>query len=107
MKLELITPILTELARAYPGLQLSCVRGTATDVLNALKAGDVEVAITASSGIEWERFDYWPLFEEGFALIVPKTHALSKRKKIKLADAVEEIYVFRPYCENDIPRRRA
>ena len=100
VKLELLTPMLTELARAYPGLQLKFVRGTATDVLNALKAGDVEVAITANSGIEWERFDYWPLFEEGFALIVSNTHALSKRRKIKLAEAVEDIFVSRPYCEN-------
>ena len=58
------------------------------------------MAITANSGVQWERFDDWPLFEEGFALIVAKTHALSKRKKIKLADAVEDIFVSRPYCEN-------
>jgi DNA-binding transcriptional LysR family regulator len=100
VKLELMTPMFTELARVYPGLQLSFVRGTAPDILSALKAGDVEVAVTANSGLEWERFDCWPLFEEGFALIVSKTHALSKRKKIKLADAVADIYVSRPYCEN-------
>lgn len=98
--LELMAPMFTEIARAYPGLQLSFVRDTAADVLSALKAGDVEVAVAANSGFDWDRFDSWPLFDEEFALIVSKSHALSKRKKISLVEIAKEIYLYRPYCEN-------
>jgi DNA-binding transcriptional LysR family regulator len=97
--LELLAPMFTELARAYPGLELSFQRGNAAEVLEELRAGKIEVAITASTGVDWDRFDGWALFEEGFALIVPRSHALARQKNITLADTASEPFVARPYCE--------
>lgn len=70
VSLELLAPMLSELARVCPGLELSFRRGNGADILDDLRAGDIEVAVTATDHVDWERFDGWALFEEGFALMV-------------------------------------
>ena len=99
VSIELLAPIFSELVRAFPGLELSFQRGDGAEVLEKLRAGDFEVAITASASVDWERFDGWVLFEEDFALIVPRNHALARRKNITLGDAAAEPFVARSYCE--------
>ena len=99
VSLELLAPMLAELTRVCPGLELSYRRGNGGEILEQLRAGDIEVAVTASAGVDWERFDGWDLFEEGFALIVPRGHSLARRKNLTLADAASEPFVARPYCE--------
>ena len=99
VSLEMLAPLLSELTRACPGLELSFRRGNGGEILEALRAGDIEVAITASAGVDWQRFDGWALFEEGFVLIVPRDHALARRKNLTLADIASEPFIARPYCE--------
>ena len=43
VSLELFIPPLTELVRAFPGLELKFLRGNASDIVRALKAGDTAV----------------------------------------------------------------
>ena len=100
VSLELLAPMLSVLARVCPGLELSFHRGNGGEILEELRAGDIEVAVTASTAVDWERFDGWALFEEGLALIVPRNHALARRKKLALTDAAAETFIARPYCEN-------
>ncbi|MDA0655316.1 MAG: LysR family transcriptional regulator [Proteobacteria bacterium] len=97
--LELVMPMICELVRAFPGLALQLVRGEAKEVLDILKAGEVELVIAADTNPDWERFDVWPLFDEGFGVIVPRSHRMSAQKKIRLEDFVENALVGRRYCE--------
>ena len=99
INIGLFTPMLTELARVYPGLELSFKRGPADEMLDALRAGDVEFAVSANTGADWDRFDCWTMFEEDFTLVVAKDHALAKRKKIDLESAAQETFVARNYSE--------
>ena len=57
-------PHLTELSGCSTGLQVECLRGTAPQVVEFLKAGDAELAVAGDIGEEWERLDRWPLFTE-------------------------------------------
>ena len=79
ISIELLTPYLRELARLFKGLQLRLLRGTAAEVLDLLKKGEAEFAIAADLGEEWERLDRWPLFTEGFELLVNRQNELAAR----------------------------
>lgn len=96
----LVAPMLTELARTFPGLQLHFVRGVATHVLGALKAGDIDIAIVADAPLDWDRFTCWPLFNEGFVLVTAKGHLMARRRKLSLQEIAGESVIARPYCES-------
>ena len=96
--MELITPSLAELARAFPGLELHLLRSDAAGVLDALKSGQIEIGIAAElPGADWDRLDRWRLFEEGFVLLGAPDPGDSP---VPLADAAGLFFITRPYCEN-------
>lgn len=99
--LELIAPMLAELARAFPGLDMHFARGTAEAVLEALKAGELELAIAADAPVDWDRFDRWALFEEGYVLVAAPGHAIAGRKQLDLAEIAGETLIARPFCESN------
>lgn len=96
--LALIIPSLAELARALPGLELHLYRADADGILEALKAGEIELGIAAQiSDADWDRLDCWHLFEEGFVLIGSPGPANTAAP----LSAMEGLsFITRPYCEN-------
>lgn len=101
VNIGLLVPSLRELVRAFPGLTLKFVRGTAADVSEILKRGEAEVAVAAKLPDTWDRLEIWPMFEERYKLIVPETHALAGNKSpIRTADLKKERIFCRPYCED-------
>src|SRR5438132_6424547 len=99
ISMELMTPFLAELTRVFKGLQLRLLRGTAAEVLELLKKGEAEFAIAADLGEEWERLDRWPLFTEGFELIVSRANQLAARPALAATDLRQERLLRRAYCE--------
>jgi DNA-binding transcriptional LysR family regulator len=99
ISMELLTPFLAELTRVFKGLQLRLLRGTAAEVLELLKKGEAEFAVAADLGEEWERLDRWPLFTEGFELIVSRANQLAGRPALAAADLRQERLLRRTYCE--------
>jgi DNA-binding transcriptional LysR family regulator len=99
ISMELLTPYLQELARAFKGLQLRLLRGTAGEILELLKKGEAEFAIAADLGEEWERLDRWPLFTEGFELLVNRESELAARTPIAMSDLQQGRLLRRTYCE--------
>ena len=73
---SLVTPHVVELGKLFEGLELKLLRGTASEVLEHLKQGNVELAIAARIDDEWERLDSWALFTEDFQLFVNAMHCL-------------------------------
>ena len=96
IRLDVITPMLTELAGVFPGLDLNVVRAAAGDVMEALKSGKIELCIAANIDSDWDRLDHWPMFDEGFVLIAPPDWAESA---VTLATIDENAIIARPYCE--------
>ena len=58
------TPMLRELSRVFPGLELKLRRGSCSEVAELLKSGAVELAIAGPLDETWSRLDELPLFEE-------------------------------------------
>jgi DNA-binding transcriptional LysR family regulator len=96
---SLVTPHVVELGKLFDGLELKLLRGTAGEVLEYLKQGEVELGIAAKIGDEWERLDSWPLFTEDLQLIVNSMHALATVSSVALDDLRRERLMVRTYCE--------
>ena len=97
--IDLLLPHATELSRHFRLLELKLLRGTAAEVAEFLKRGDAELAIAAPIGEAWDRLDQWPLFTEGFQLVVNRKHALANRLDIGIEDLRAERILVRTYCE--------
>ena len=65
-----------------------------------LKSGEAELGIAAELGSDWDRLDVWPLFTEGFELVVNSQHALAKRDGVEFGDLRSEQLLSRRYCEH-------
>src|SRR2546423_14580966 len=87
-------PMLRELSRAFPGLQLKLRRGSGREVAEYLRSGIVELAIAGPLGESWSRLDTLPLFEEPFGLVVSCTHRLAGREKAGFRDLASEPPLF-------------
>ena len=96
---SLVTPHVVELGKLFEGLELKLLRGTAREVLEHLKQGNVELAIAARMDDEWERLDSWALFTEDFQLFVNAMHAFSTRPSVMIDDLRPERLMVRTYCE--------
>lgn len=99
VNIVLLVPFLTELAKAFPGLELQFFRGNGANISERLKSGDSELAVAGPLGEAWERLDAWPLFDEGFKLVVHRSHPLAMRNRIGLTELTDLRLISRPYCE--------
>lgn len=94
INIDVLRTMFAALIRAFPGLALNLYRGSSADVVDSLKAGDLELAIATDVGFDWERLDSWPLFEEPYELLLPPTHQLAERAGISLADLGDQTLVW-------------
>jgi DNA-binding transcriptional LysR family regulator len=97
--ISLLLPLLSELMRAFNGLELKFLRGTGIEVAEKLKQGDAELGIAGPLDQSWARFDVWPLFTEGYSLVVSGNHRLAKAKAVELEELAQERLLARTYCE--------
>lgn len=84
LDVALLLPALSELQRAFPGLQLAFRRGNGTQVAEWLKNGEIELAFGGPLGESWDRLDCWPMFTEAFDLVVANDHDLAKVNDLEL-----------------------
>jgi DNA-binding transcriptional LysR family regulator len=107
VNLALLAPMLRELARAFPGLQLKLRRGSGTEIAELLRAGEVELAVAGPLAERWERIDTFPLFDERFELFVSREHRLSGHNAVDFAQLADERFLIHVECEmaEDVARR--
>jgi DNA-binding transcriptional LysR family regulator len=79
VNVELMMGCLSELYGAFPAMQLKIRRGAAAQIMEMLKAGDIEIAVAGPLDGHWDRLDCWPLFTEGFELAIGGAHPLAAR----------------------------
>ena len=99
INLELLTSHLSELNRLFNRLEVKLLRGTPSQIVDFLKAGDAELAIAGDLGEGWERLDRWLLFTEEFGLIFNARHRLASHPTIEVEDLRQERWLRRAYCE--------
>lgn len=99
--LMLFTNFLTELVRAFPGLELRFFRGTNAEIAEHLKKGECEVAIAGRLDGVWDRLDSWPIFHEPYQLFVSTEHPLAKEKGPVLPSQLSgERFITRTHCDD-------
>lgn len=99
INIEILVAPLSELVKAFQGLELSFYRGTVEEVAQRLKDGESELAIAGPLREAWERFDAYPLFTEGYQLTVSKGHPHAMRNALALQELAGERLLARGYCE--------
>ena len=80
----LLMPILSEMYRGFPGLQLKLRRGSMCMIAQMLKNGDVDLAVGGPIGEHWDRLEAWPMFTEGFDLLVSAEHPWAQRNAAEI-----------------------
>lgn len=98
--LALLSPLLAEMARAFPGLDLKLFRAPGGEIVKHLEGGDLELAVMADPEDNWHRLERWPMFEEGFAALVPPGW---ERQSMTFAEVDAAGVIARPYCETIRP----
>src|SRR5216110_2998220 len=84
--LSLLIHYLDQIKRQFNRLEFRFLRGDSRQVGEFLKSGEAELGIAAEIGEEWDRLDAWPLFTEGFQLVVNNHHPLADRDAITFED---------------------
>ncbi len=97
VSLDLLVSYLGELRKAFQGLELKLLRGTAAEIVELLKKGEAELAVAGEIPEDWERLDKWPLFTERFQLIVNRDHELASRASLEALRG--QRFLRRTYCE--------
>jgi DNA-binding transcriptional LysR family regulator len=92
-------PILQDLSRVFPGLQLKLHRGSRSEVVDFLKSGTAELAIAGPLGEAWPRLDAFPLFDQACELGASPNHRLATRRHVKFEDLISETLVIDTSCE--------
>lgn len=93
VNLALIMGPLGELFRAIPGLQLTLLHDSATELLVLLRDGRAELAVAGPLNGAWDRLDVWPLREEGFVMMAPAHHPLARLQEIE-PEHLEQVPLF-------------
>lgn len=92
-------PMLQELARVFPGLQLKLHRGSRAEVLDLLKSGTAELAIAGPLGEAWPRLEAYPLFDQPCEVGAGSGHRLATRDIVEFTDLASETLVIDTSCE--------
>src|SRR3989454_3829103 len=98
--LSLLIPHLNQIKRLFNRLEFRFLRGNSREVGEFLKKGEAELGIAAEIGEEWDRLDAWPLFTEGFQLVVNNRHPLADREAITFEDLQTQQLLSRSFCEH-------
>ena len=98
--LSLLIPYLDQIKRQFNRLEFRFLRGDSRQVGEFLKSGEAELGIAADLGSDWDRLDVWPLFTEGFEVVVNGQHPLASRDSISFDDLRNEQLLSRRYCEH-------
>jgi DNA-binding transcriptional LysR family regulator len=84
-----IPPVLRHLRDAYPQLSVSLVEGDHGQLTEALQGGDIELAVTYDF-MRDRSLHYEPVFQVRPYVLVAATHALARKRRIRLENLVAE-----------------
>jgi LysR family hydrogen peroxide-inducible transcriptional activator len=85
----LLPRVAREIHKALPRLELQLYEYQTGPMLEKLNAGNIDLGILALP-VDMEGLEARQLYEEPFALAVPRDHALAKKKDIKVEDLKDE-----------------
>lgn len=94
-----IAAFLRAFHRNHPGVEVTVQEGSVAGLLQMLEAGELDYAITSVAQPPPDTFRTEVLYTEGYVVICPPGHRLSRLSAVRLADVDGEPYVDRLACE--------
>ena len=86
-----------ELLRAFraqhPGVRFALEQAAHEEMLARVRAGDVDLALTAPLPVDQPDLECLPLYEQPLLVTVPTGHPLAGRRRVRLAELAEEQFV--------------
>jgi DNA-binding transcriptional LysR family regulator len=98
IEMDFLSPMLGELATAFPRIEIRISRGPPHEIAEKLKSGEAEIGISGPLGDDWVRLEAKKLFEQHFGMLLSRDHRLSGRNGIELADLKEERLLSWSHC---------
>lgn len=102
---QLVSDLLMRFRAQHPDIKLHVADGGGPQLMELLKAGELEVAILGVPGELPEWLHQLPIFEERFVVALSPNHRLAMQNEIKAAELDKEPYVSRSACEVFVPVR--
>ena len=84
----LLPKVLKKFGSRHPEIKIQVQEDTTQNIVQRCKDGDIDLAILALP-INEKYLETESLFDEELALVIPKGHALEKKKRIRLSDIQE------------------
>jgi DNA-binding transcriptional LysR family regulator len=92
----LISPVVNDLSRRYPGILFHVVAGDSATLYRDLLQRDIEVAVCRIIGPVSDELAVSVLFHDTFVVMTAATNPLTRRRKLTLADLVHEPWALLP-----------
>jgi len=102
---QLVSDLFMRFRAQHPDIKVQIADGGAPQLIELLKAGELEVAILGVHGELPEWLLPLPIFEERFVVAVSPNHRLATQDVVKAAELDKEPYVSRTACEVFVPVR--
>lgn len=93
------TGLLADFNYRHGGIQLQLIEGVPARLTKLLGAGEIDVALMATSSEFPERFDITPLYRERFVIACPTGHELLKNQIVPISALDGQSYLRRLNCE--------
>lgn len=102
LDIGLLVSVLGAVQKGFPSLQFKLKRGNGREIGEWLKTGEIELAFGGMLGEDWDRLDSWPMFTEGFHLVVASDSELAALEEIELdASSISgERLLFQAGCDS-------
>ena len=91
----LITPLLAQFQRRYPGIQISIHYGNSEQVMQWLKSARCDIAIVPDVPKDDERLEALPLASDQLVLFVSGEHPWAARRTVAIEDLVDQRIILR------------
>jgi len=89
---------LRELIAKFPNVEVDVLRGSAEEVLEYLKSGEVDIAIADIDLGSWERLDSWLVDRIPYCLVANSEHPFAGGAPIPVSAIVGERLICLPHC---------
>lgn len=100
-----LTPVLGQFQESYPEIKLWMFDQTPDEQLQALRAGDLDLALIGQEGAALgEEFYQQQITRIGVLAVLPSTHALAGRETVQLSELSKEKFIVP--AESAVPGRK-
>lgn len=91
-----VTGSLNTFRRLYPQVELTLVEERSIALVQSVRQGRIDLAFVRLPIGDDREVEFVPLSDERMVVALPKDHALSRRKSVRLVDLAEEAFVLYP-----------